>query len=142
MDADHSLDITTASRPSSAAAMIAMAEMIPVTGTWPFRKPSSAERSSCPSISRSARTMGSPVTAAGASMAANRSPGRPTMNNAGALCCRTSSTVTIESIPPPNGTSGRPPGTRSPGSRSPGRAGCRSSRGPSMRSPDRSSPLR
>ena len=43
----------------------AIADRIPVTGTCPLRKPSSAERSSCGSISRSARTTGSPVTAAG-----------------------------------------------------------------------------
>ncbi len=73
MDADHSFDMITASRPSSAAASTAMAEMMPVTGTWPLRNPSSRERSSCGSISRSARRMGSPVTAAGRSMASNRS---------------------------------------------------------------------
>ena len=39
MDADHSFDMTTASRPSSTAARTAMADRIPVTGTCPFRKP-------------------------------------------------------------------------------------------------------
>src|SRR6185437_4481375 len=38
-DADHSLDITTASRSSSTAASTAMADRMPVTGTWPLRKP-------------------------------------------------------------------------------------------------------
>ena len=107
IDADHSLDITTASRPSSTAAMTAIADRMPVTGTWPLRKPSSADRSSCGSISRPARTIGSPVTAAGRSMASNRSPGRLMMNSAALPRPRTSSTVTIESMPPPNGMSRR-----------------------------------
>ncbi len=97
----------TASRSSSTAASTAMAEMIPVTGTWPLRKPSSRERSSCGSISRAARTTGRPVTAAGCSMASNRSPGRLTTNSAMSALGRTSSTVTMESMPPPNGTSAR-----------------------------------
>ena len=108
-EADHSFDMTTASRPSSTAATSAIAEMIPVTGTCPLRKPSSRERSTCSSMSRSARTIGSPVTAAGSSIAANRSPGRLTTNSAGSSTFgRRSSTVTIESMPPPNGISGRP----------------------------------
>src|ERR1700742_2346032 len=106
-EADHSLDMTTASRSSSVAASTAMAEMIPVTGTWPFRKPSSRDRSSCGSISRPARTTGSPVTAAGRSIASNRAPGRLTTNSAMSAIGRTSSTVTIESMPPPNGTRAR-----------------------------------
>ncbi len=86
-----------------------MAEMTPVTGTCPLRNPSSAERSSCGSISRPARTTGSPLTSAGRSMAANRSPGLLTTNSAtSAATLRTPSTVTIESMPPPNGTSARP----------------------------------
>ena len=85
-DADHSLDITTASRPSSAAAMTAIAEMMPVTGTCPLRNPSSRERSSRGSISRSARATGSPVTAAGRSIASKRSPGRLTTNSATSAC--------------------------------------------------------
>ena len=86
-----------------------MAEMTPVTGTCPLRNPSSAERSSCGSISRPARTTGSPLTSAGRSMAANRSPGLLTTNSAtSAATLRTPSTVTIESMPPPNGTRARP----------------------------------
>ena len=123
MDADHSFDMTTASRPSSAAASTAMAEMMPVTGTWPLRNPSSRERSSCGSISRSARRMGSPVTAAGRSMASKRSPGRLTMNSAGSARSRIISTVTIESMPPPKGTRGRPgPAAGAAGPRRGGRA--------------------
>ena len=83
--------------------------MIPVTGTWPFRNPSSVERTTVGSTSRSARTTGRPVTAAGRSMASNRSPGPLTTNRAASGCrARTASAVTIESIPPPKGTSGRP----------------------------------
>ena len=108
MDADHSLDMTTASRSSSTAASTAIADRMPVTGTWPLRKPSSAERRSWGSISRSARTTGSPVTAAGCSIASNRSPGLLTTNSATSACRLTCSTVTIESIPPPNGTRARP----------------------------------
>ena len=74
-----------------------------MTGTWPLRKPSSADRSSCWSISRPARTTGSPVTAAGRSMASNRSPGLFTTNSAASPRPRISSTVTIESMPPPKG---------------------------------------
>ena len=81
-DADHSFDITTASRPSSTAASTAMAEIMPVMGTWPLRKPSSRDRSTCGSSSRSARTTGRPVDRGGSSMAAKRSPGRPTTNSA------------------------------------------------------------
>ncbi len=137
MDADHSFDMTTASRPSSAAARTAMAEMMPVTGTWPLRNPRSRERSSCGSISRSARRIGSPVTAAGRSIASNWSPGRLTMNSAGSARSRIISAVTIESMPPPNGTRGRPgPAGGVAGGGLPGRDG------PSIRSPDRSRPLR
>ena len=94
--------------------MTAMADRIPVTGTWPFRKPSSADRSSCWSISRPARTTGSPVTAAGRSMAAKRSPGLLMTNSAASPRPRISSTVTIESMPPPKGMSMAcgPPGSR------------------------------
>src|SRR5580704_12315627 len=108
-DADHSFDITTTSRSSRTAARTAMAEMTPVTGTCPLRNPSSADRSSCGSISRPARTTGSLLTSAGRSMAANRSPGLLTTNSAtSAATLRTPSTVTMESMPPPNGTSARP----------------------------------
>ena len=72
-------------------------------------------------------------------MAAKRSPGRPTTNSAGSATGRTSSTVTIESMPPPNGTSGRArrsgratagerrraPAPRSAGRTGPGRCGRR-----------------
>ena len=85
--------------------MTAIADRIPVTGTCPFRKPSSADRSSCGSISRRTRTTGSPVTAAGRSMAANRSPGLLMTNSAASPRPRISSTVTIESMPPPKGMS-------------------------------------
>ena len=95
-----------------------MAEMTPVTGTCPLRNPSSAERSSCGSISRPARTTGRPLTSAGRSMAANRSPGLLTTNSAtSAATLRTPSTVTIESMPPPNGTSARPRRSRERGAR-------------------------
>ena len=53
-------------------------------------------------------------TAAGASIAANLSFGRPMMNSAASARSRTISTVTIESMPPPNGTSGRPVRVRLP----------------------------
>ena len=108
-DADHSLDITTASRSPSTAARTAIADRMPVTGTCPLRNPSSADRISCWSISRPARTTGSPLTAAGRSIASNRSPGLLTTNSATSARCRTCSTDTIESIPPPNGTSARSP---------------------------------
>ena len=85
--------------------MTAIADRIPVTGTCPFRKPSSADRSSWGSISRPARTTGRPVTAAGRSMAAKRSPGLLMTKSAASPRPRTSSTVTIESMPPPNGMS-------------------------------------
>ena len=108
-EADHSLDITTVSRRPSTAAITAMAEMIPVTGTCPLRKPSSAGgRSTWGSSERSALMMGSPVTAAGRSMALKRSLQVSTMNRALAgNRRRTASTVTIESIPPPKGIRGR-----------------------------------
>ena len=41
-EADHSLERTTASRPSSTAVTTAVAVTIAVTGTWPFRKPIAA----------------------------------------------------------------------------------------------------
>ncbi len=137
MDADHSLDMTTASRSSSTAASTAIADRIPVTGTCPLRKPSSAERSSCGSISRSARTTGSPVTAAGSSIAANRSAGLLTTNSAVSASRRTRSTTTIESIPPPKGTRAR---GRLVGSR--GSGVWASARRASMRSEVRSKVLR
>ena len=140
MDADHSLDITTASRLVSTAASTAIADRIPVTGTCPLRKPSSAERSNCGSISRSARTTGSPVTAAGSSMAANRSAGLLMMNSAASPIRRTCSVTTIESIPPPNGTSGRPPTMGSSGFSCPLARG--SARSASMRRAVRSRVLR
>ena len=118
-----------------------MAERIPVTGTWPLRNPRSRERSSWESISRSARMTGSPLTAAGRSMASNKSPGLLTMNSAGSARSRIISMVTMESMPPPNGTRGRP--VRVPGWGW-ARAACgRGGRdGPSIRSPDRSRSLR
>ena len=112
-EADHSLDITTVSRSLSVAASTAIAEMMPVTGTWPLRKPSSAERSNCGSISRPARRTGRPLTAAGRSIAANRSPGRlTTKSTMSSVRLRMPSTVTIESMPPPKGMSGRRPPCR------------------------------
>src|SRR5699024_1680734 len=119
IDADHSLLITTASCPPTTAASTAIAERTPVTGTCPFRKPSSRERRNCGSSSRSARTTGSPVTAAGCSIASSRSPGRFTTNNDGdrdgdAAADRSSSTVTRESTPPPNGINAVPAGAENP----------------------------
>jgi hypothetical protein len=87
-------------------------------------------------MARSARTTGTPVTAAARSMAAKRSPGRSTTNRAASPRSRTSSTVTIESIPPPKGTSGRSSALPLAG------AGGASVVGASIRRPDRSSPLR
>ena len=49
-EADHSLDRTTASRPSSTAATTAAAVMTAVIGTCPLRKPNSAERGNWGSI--------------------------------------------------------------------------------------------
>ena len=82
---------------------------------------------------------GRPLTAAGRSMAANRSPGRLTTNSAMSLVrLRTPSTVTIESMPPPNGTSGRMPPAAAWCGSVPGA----SVSGPSMRRSLRSRPLR
>ena len=108
-EADHSLDSTTASRRSRTAATRAAAVMIAVTGTWPLRNPSSAERRTSGSMVRVTRVTGSPDTAAASSMAVKRSPGGSTTNNAASgWSAASASTVTIESMPPPKGIRGRP----------------------------------
>ncbi len=108
-DADHSLESTTASRPSSTAATTAAAVTTAVTGTCPFRKPISTDRRTSGSIRRPTRRTGRPETAAASSMAAKRSSsGWTTQSAASGWSPASASTVTIESMPPPKGISGRP----------------------------------
>ena len=71
-DADHSLESTTASRPSSTAATSAAAVMTAVMGTWPLRNLCSEERRTKGSMVRTTRVTGSAATAAASSMAAKR----------------------------------------------------------------------
>ena len=106
-DDDHSFDITTASRPSSTAAITPMAEMMPVTGTWPLRNPSSARPQHLvvdgplgPHDGQAGRRRPAARWRRSGRPGGTRRTGR--RRPAGAR----SSTVTIESMPPPNGTSG------------------------------------
>ena len=83
--------------------------MIAVTGTCPLRNPSSGERRTKGSMVRTMRVTGSPVTAAASSMAAKRWLGGSTTHSAAPGWSATSdATVTMESMPPPNGIRGRP----------------------------------
>ena len=133
--------MTTASRPCRAAAITATAERMPVTGTWPFKKPQLGRPPDLRgrASARRGRT-GSPVTAAAPldGLEAVAPGGSTTSSAVSGAPVRTASAVTMESMPPPKGTSGRrrrpaavrggrgrvrPPRARPPRAR-PGRARC------------------
>src|ERR1019366_8777444 len=105
-EADRSLLMTTEDRRWAIAATRARLERIAVTGTCPSSQPEALDERILSSRRLRQRTIGSPVLDAGRSIAANRSEPFDSTKSASSASTASSVTVTIESIPPPKGTSG------------------------------------